>query len=192
MTLIESLYAQGVRALREPRAAGADIIALGIPREALAPALFAIVAISVILNTASEALAPSPFVIITPFQMAILLTVMMVVFSFAIAKTGQFMGGLGVFQDALLLMIFLQAMFLPAVALQLVLALVMPALAGLVMLVVMIYLTWVHVNFIAALHGFTSLGRAFGVLLMSVVVTFFVLMFIAPLLVTPTGVLSDV
>lgn len=192
MTLIESLYAQGVRALREPRAAGADIIALGIPREALAPGLFAVVAISVILNTVSEALAPSPFVIITPFQMAILLTLMMVSFSFAIAKIGQLMGGLGRFHDALLLMILLQVMFLPAVALQLVLSVVTPALAGLVTLVVMIFLTWVHLNFIAALHGFTSLGRAFGVLLLSVVATFFVLMFVAPLLVTPTGVLSDV
>ena len=192
MTLIESLYAQGVRALREPRAAGADIIALGVPREALAPGLFAVVSISVILNTVSEALAPSPFVIITPFQMAILLTLMMVSFSFAIAKIGQLMGGLGRFHDALLLMIFLQVMFLPAVALQLVLSVVTPALAGLVTLVVMIFLTWVHLNFIAALHGFTSLGRAFGVLVLSVVATFFVLMFVAPLLVTPTGVLSDV
>lgn len=192
MTLIESLYAQGVRALREPRAAGADIIALGVPREALAPGLFAVVAISVILNTVSEALAPSPFVIITPFQMAILLTLMMVSFSFAIAKIGQLMGGLGRFHDALLLMIFLQVMFLPAVALQLVLSVVTPALASLVTLVVMIFLTWVHLNFIAALHGFTSLGRAFGVLVLSVVATFFVLMFVAPLLVTPTGVLSDV
>ena len=192
MTLIESLYAQGVRALREPRAAGADIIALGVPREALAPGLFAVVAISVILNTVSEALAPSPFVIITPFQMAILLTLMMVSFSFAIAKIGQLMGGLGRFHDALLLMIFLQVMFLPAVALQLVLSVVTPALASLVTLVVMIFLTWVHLNFIAALHGFTSLGRALGVLVLSVVATFFVLMFVAPLLVTPTGVLSDV
>ena len=192
MTLIESLYAQGVRALREPRAAGADIIALGVPREALAPGLFAVVAISVILNTVSEALAPSPFVIITPFQMAILLTLMMVSFSFAIAKIGQLMGGLGRFHDALLLMIFLQVMFLPAVALQLVLSVVTPALASLVTLVVMIFLTWVHLNFIAALHGFTSLGRSFGVLVLSVVATFFVLMFVAPLLVTPTGVLSDV
>jgi hypothetical protein len=192
MTLIESLYAQGLRALREPRAAGADIIALGVPKEALVPGLFAVVAISVILNSVGEAIAPSPFVMITPFQMTILLSVMMVAFSFAIAKTGKFMGGLGEFPDALLLMIFLQAMFLPAVALQLVLALAMPTLAGLLMLVVMIYLTWVHVNFIAALHGFTSLGRAFGVLLMSVVITFFILMFVAPLLVTPIGVLSDV
>ena len=192
MTLIESLYAQGIRALREPRAAAADVLALGIPREALVPGLFAVVAISVILNTASEALAPSPFVIVTPFQMTILLAVMMVTFSFAVAKAGQMLGGIGTFQDSLLLMIFLQAMFLPAVALQLLLFVLMPALAGLFILGVMIFLTWVHINFIAALHGFPTLGRAFGVLMMAVVATFFVLMFVAPLLVTPTGALSDV
>lgn len=192
MTLIESLYAQGVRAIREPRAAAADVLALGIPREALVPGLFAVVAISVILNSISEALAPSPFVIITPFQMTVLLSVMMVAFSFAVAKTGQFMGGLGTFQDSLLLMIFLQAIFLPAVAVQIVLFMLVPALAGLFILAVMIFLTWVHVNFIAALHGFPTLGKAFGVLLMSVVLTFFVLMFVAPLLVTPTGAFGDV
>ena len=192
MTLLESLYAQGVRALREPRAAAADVLALGIPREALVPGLFAVVAISVILNTISEMLAPSPFVVITPFQMMVLLTVMMTAFSFAVAKTGQYMGGLGTFQDSLLLMIFLQAMFLPAVALQIVLFVIFPALAGLFILVVMVFLTWVHVNFIAALHGFPTLGKAFGVLLMAVVLTFFVLMFVAPFLVTQTGALSDV
>ena len=192
MTLLDSLYAQGVRAYREPRAAAADVLALGIPREALAPGLFAVVAISVIFNTISEALAPSPFVIISPFQMAVLLLVMMTAFSFAIAKTGQFMGGLGSFPDALLLMIFLQAMFLPAVALQLLLFVFSPALASLFILVVMLFLTWVHINFIAALHGFPTLGKAFGVLLMAVVLTFFALMFVAPLLVTQTGTLGDV
>ncbi len=192
MTLIESLYAQGVRALREPRAAAADVLALGIPREALVPGLFAVVAISVILNSLSETLAPSPFVVITPFQMVILLSVMMVVFSYSVTKAGHFLGGLGTFQDSLLLMIFLQAMFLPAVALQILLFVLMPTLAGLFILAVMIFLTWVHVNFIAALHGFPTLGRAFGVLVLAVIMTFFVLMFVAPFLVTPTEALSDV
>lgn len=191
MTLIESLYAQGLRALREPRAAAADVMALGIPKEALVPGLFAVVAISVILNAISEAMAPTPFIIITPFQMTILLAVMMVAFSFAVAKAGRFLGGIGEFQDSLLLMIFLQAIFLPAVALQIVLFALVPALAGLFILVVMIFLTWVHVNFIAALHGF-SLGRAFGVLVLAAVMTGLVLMVVAPFLVTPTGEFGDV
>ena len=192
MTLIESLYRQGIRALRAPRAAAADVLQLGVPREALVPGLFAVVAISVILNSISEALAPSPFIVISPFQMVVLLTVMLVAFSFAVARSGKVLGGVGTFQDSLLLMIFLQAIFLPAVALQILLFILLPALAGLFILVVMIFLTWVHLNFIAALHGFPTLGRAVGVLLMAVVLTFVVLMFVAPLLVTPRGGFGDV
>ena len=192
MTLLDSLIAQGVRALREPRAAAADVLTLGYPRSALAPALFLVVAISVILNTISEFLAPSPFVTITPFQMTVLLTIMLVVFSFAVAKAGSWLGGVGGFHDSLLLMIFLQAIFLPAVAAQIVLFVLAPPLAGIFILVVMVFLTWVHVNFIAALHGFTTLGRAFGVLLLAVGMTFFALVLIAPLLVTPTGGFSNV
>ena len=192
MTLIESLYRQGIRALRAPRAAAADVLQLGVPREALVPGLFAVVAISVILNSISEALAPSPFIVISPFQMVVLLTVMLVAFSFAVARSGKVLGGVGTFQDSLLLMIFLQAIFLPAVALQILLFILLPALAGLFILVVMIFLTWVHLNFIAALHGFPTLGRAVGVLLMAAVLTFVVLMFVAPLLVTPRGGFGDV
>lgn len=192
MTLLDSIIAQGFRAIREPRAAAADILALGFPRQALAPALLLVVAISVILNAASEYLAPSPYVTITPFQMVILLTAMLLVFSFSISKAGNWFGGLGTFPDALLLMIFQQAIFLPAVAVQLLLFLLAPALAGLFILAVMLFLTWVHVNFIAALHGFTSLGRAFGILLLAIVMTFFALMFIAPLFVSPVEGFANV
>ncbi len=192
MTLLDSLFAQAQRAYTEPRAAGADVLALGVPREVLVPALFTVVIFSVILNTISETLAPSPFVVITPFQMVMLLTVMLGVFSFAIAKAGQWLGGVGVFHDSLLLVIFQQAMFLPAVAIQLVLFIILPALAGLFILFVMIYLTWVQINFIAALHGFETLGRAIGVLLMAIGMTFIALMFVAPFFVTTTGVLNNV
>lgn len=192
MTLLQSLYAQGLRALREPRAAAADVIALGFPREALLPALMLVVTISAILNTASEALAPNPYIQISPFQMAGILLVILLVFSFAIAKSGQMLGGMGSFQDALLLMVMVQAMFLPAVVVQIVLFVAMPALAGIFILAVMILLTWVHLNFIAALHGFDGLGKAVGVLVMAAVATFFALMFIAPFFVTPTGALNNV
>lgn len=192
MTLIESLYAQGIRALRDPRAAAADVLQLGVPREALAPALFAVVAISAVFNSVIGTLAPSPPVIVTPFQMSVLLLVVLLTFSFGVSKAGQFLGGVGSFPDSLLLMVFLQAMFLAAVALQILLFLISPAVAGLFIMVVMIFLMWIQLNFIAALHGFEGLGRAFGVLLMAVFLTFVLLMFVAPLFITPTGLLTDV
>ena len=192
MTLVETLYAQAMRAFREPRGAAADLISLGIPREALVPGLFLVVAISVILNTVSEILAPNPFIEVQPFQMAMMLMLVLLVFSFATAKTGQMIGGLGSFQDALLLMVFLQALFIPAVVLQILIFLVSPGLAGAFIVAVMIFLTWMHINFIAALHSFPNLGRAFAVLLMAMLVTFFALMLIVPFFVTTTGALGDV
>jgi|GEM_PF-4317425 len=137
MTLLDSLMAQGLRAYRQPRAAAADVLALGFPRHALAPALLLVVVSSVVLNTISEYLAPSPFVIISPFQMVMLLTVMLLLFSFAITKG-------------------------------------------------------IHINFIAALHGFSSLGPAVGVFLLALVMTFFGLMLVAPLFVTPVGDFANV
>jgi hypothetical protein len=187
MTVIETLYRQGLRALSNPRAAAADVMALGVPREALAPALLLVVALSVIVNTLSEALVPNPFVQISPFQMAALLAVMMTGFAAAIAVSGRMLGGHGTFRDSVLLMIFLQALFLPAAALDLLLLLLSPPLSGIFILGIVIFLTWVHLNFIAALHGFRSLGPALGVMIMGMIATFFLLIFVAPLLVTVTG-----
>lgn len=187
MTLIESLFAQGVRALKDPRGAAADVIALGFPREALVPALFLVVAVSVILNSVSEILAPNPLLQISPFQMAMVLMVMLVAFAFAVARAGRLLGGLGTFHDSLLLMIFLQALFIPAVIVQMVLFALSPGLSGLFFLGVVIFLTWVHINFIAALHGFGTLGRAVGVLVMAMIATFLVLAVVAPFFVTPPG-----
>lgn len=192
MTLLQSLYAQAVRAMSEPRAAAADVLQLGMPREALMPALFLVTVLSGLANSVSEALAPNPFFTMSPFQMVLFLAISIVIFSFILAKSGQVLGGVGQFNDALLLMIFLQAMFLPAVALQLVLFLILPALSGLFMLGVMVFLTWVHVNFIAALHGYPSLWRALGVLVIAVVISLVCLSFIAPMFVTPTEALSNV
>lgn len=192
MTLIDSIWAQGMRAYREPRAAAADVLALGIPREALAPALLAVVALSAILNSVSYMLSPNPLIMMSPFQMAILSFVLITAYSFALAKIGNFLEGVGNFPDALLLIVLLQAMFLPLIALQLILFVLSPALAGLYVLVMLALVFWVQLNFIAALHGFTSLGRAFGVLLLAGVATLFALMFVAPLLVTQTGTLGNV
>ena len=192
MTLIDSLLAQGVRALREPRAAAADVLALGVPREALAPGLFLVVVLSVILNGVTEMLAPNPLAQVTPFQMSILVIVMMLAFAYSIFKAGQLMGGVGSLQDSLLLMIFLQALFLPAAAAQIVLFLISPYLAGLFIVAAMLFLTWVQINFIAALHGFPSFGPAIGVLVIAMVCTFGVTVLVAPFFVTLVGAAQNV
>lgn len=181
MTLLDSLFSQGVRALREPREAAADVIALGVPREALVPGLLAVVAVSVLLNAVAEMLAPTPLGLITPFQMTVFLMILFVSFALAVYKVGQVLGGLGSWQDSLLLAVFFQAVFLPAQAIQVLLIAVVPALASLVGLAIFLFGLWVNVNFVAALHGFQGLGKAVGVLLLASFVVAVILAFAAPL-----------
>lgn len=181
MTLLETLYSQGARAFREPRAAAADLIALGIPREALVPGLFLIVVLSVIINAAAEFVAPSPMGAITHFQMTVFLLALFVAFAMAVCKIGQALGGIGTCQDSLLLAIFFQAVFVPAQVLQVVLMAVSPVIAGLFALFLFILGIWINVNFIAALHGYPSLGKSAGVLVLSSFVVAIVMMLVAPL-----------
>ncbi|MEO1026572.1 MAG: hypothetical protein AAFX07_13565 [Pseudomonadota bacterium] len=146
MTLLDSLVSQGVRAFREPREAAADVIALGVPRDVLVPGLMVIVILSVMLNALGEAVAPTPLASITHFQMSVFLLILFVSFAAAVFKVGQAMGGLGEWQDSLLLAIFFQAVFLPAQALQVLLIIIVPPIASLFGLAIFLFGLWVNVN----------------------------------------------
>lgn len=182
MTLLDSLISQGVRAFREPREAAADVIALGVPREALVPALMVVVILSVLVNAAAELVAPTPLATISHFQLAVFLLLLFASFAAAICKVGQMMGGMGTWQDSLLLAIFFQAVFLPAQALQVLLIIIVPPVASLFGLAIFLFGLWVNVNFVAALHGFPGLGKALGVLILASFVVAFVMAFAAPLI----------
>lgn len=181
MTLLETLFSQGARAFREPRAAAADVIALGIPREALVPAMLLVVVLSVIINAAAEAMAPSLMSTVTHFQMTVFLMALFVTFAMAVCKVGQAMGGIGQCSDSLLMAIFFQAIFIPLQVLQVILLAVSPVIASFLALFLFVFGIWVNINFIAALHGYPSLGKAFGVMILSSFVVAVVMMFVAPL-----------
>jgi len=184
MTLIESLYAQGIRALRQPRAAAADVLQLGVPREALAPALLLVAVLAVLLDYGLGFAIPDVTLAGSPFRMLFIYMAVTVAFSVAVTVVGRWFGGSGTFEDALLLTIFLQAMLIPASALQIVLALVVPFVALLFIFAVAVLLFWIQVNFVAALHGFSGLGRAFAVTL---IVSFAVALLLTPFILPPSG-----
>ncbi len=189
MTLIESLYAQGIRAFREPRAAAADIMALGVPREVVIPALFLVAILSVLLDTALFAAMPEVNVESAPFRSLVFYVAIAGTFAFVITFVGRWFQGVGTIEDALLLVVFLQAMLLPASAIQLALALVSPNLAVMFIFVVALFLIWVQINFVAALHGFSSLWRAAAV---TVISSFIVAFVAAPFMAASTVSVSDV
>ncbi|MEO9825702.1 MAG: YIP1 family protein [Paracoccaceae bacterium] len=181
MTLFDSLIMQGKRAFREPRQTAADVLALGFPKEALAPALLLVVVVSVLLSAASDMIVP-PQVEMSYFRMALLIMIIFTAFSLSIAQVGKMLGGVGTFPDSLLLAIFFQAIFIPVQALQVALMLVSIEMAALLSFAIIIFGFWINVNFIAALHGFETLGRALGVLLLASFAVAIFLMIVTPLL----------
>ncbi len=189
MNLVESLIAQGVRAFREPRAAAADILAMGVPKEVVIPALFLVAILSVLIDTALFAAMPEIGAPRSPFQSLVFYVAIASAFAVVVTYVGRWFQGVGKLEDALLLIVFLQAMLLPASVIQLLLAMISPNLAIMFIFVVALFLVWIQINFVAALHGFSSLWRAAAV---TVAASFVVAFVAAPFLAPAEVSLSDV
>ena len=176
----------GRQALSEPREAAATLLSMGVPREAYWPAFFLLVVLSVLLNEVLSLISPAPPLAptIPPIVMGLITAVISAVSIWAVWKVGQAMGGTGTFNETLLLTVFLQGILFAGQLVELVLLLAMPVLAGLFSLALVLFALWLNINFIATLHGFTSLWRAFGVLIMATLGVALALVF----LMTLTGI----
>ena len=97
---------------------------------------------------------------------------------------GRWFGGTGRFEEALLLMIWLQLVLVAFQAVQTLALFVAPAFAGLIAIAATVLMVWALVNFIAEVHGFTSLGKVF----LSMILTLFGLAFALTLLLGAFGV----
>ncbi len=85
----------------------------------------------------------------------------------AVHRVGNFFGGTGSFEEAALLVIWLQFILICVQVIQIATLFILPPLAGLITIVAIALYIWLLVNFIAVLHGFTSLGMVFVTTLMS-------------------------
>ncbi len=156
------------QAINEPREAASTLMSMGVPREALWPAFFLFVVLSALLGSATEMLRPTVQGIpLTPFPFAFISGVAGAASVFAIWKVGQAMEGTGSFEETLLLMVFLQGILFIGQLIEFVLFIVAPPLSSLFSIALIVFAFWLNLNFIAALHGFTSLLRAFGCLIMA-------------------------
>jgi Yip1 domain len=168
MSVLNALISTGRMALSQPREAAVTLLSMGVPRAAIGPGFALIVVLSVLLGAFGELVAPGQLGGgISPFSSVLFNGGLFLGYSITIWKIGSAMGGKGALEESILLAVFFQAIFMPAILIQLFLLLVMPPLAGLFTMALLIFSIWVNVNFIDALHGFGSLGRSLGVFLMS-------------------------
>lgn len=171
MTLtLNSLVAMAVRTVRNPREGATEVLSLGVPREALWPALALVVTLSILLAkttafiVAGDAGAAMP---LGPLAMGFTQLLLLVLMVFAIFWIGRSFGGTGSFEEAILLVAWLQFIMICLQVVQTFALVFLPVVAGLIGIAGLALFLWLLTNFVAVLHGFTSLGQVFVMIIVS-------------------------
>lgn len=160
------------RSITNPREGAEEVLALGIPREALWIILAIVVVLSILIAQATTLFAaPSNDImsgflqnpLVTGFIQMALLIVMIV----AVHWVGRAMGGRGSFEESMLLMSWLQFIMVCLQAVQTLSLFLLPPFAGLIGIAALVLFFWLLTNFIAVLHGFASLAQVFVMILVS-------------------------
>lgn len=156
MSQNQTLFALARQTVTDPIEGARAVMALRLPTPLRWMLLAAAILVSVILLyslpvlTGQAAEMPAPWVFAAG-QFALNVVVVCLV-----AFVGRAFGGTGGFDDALLLMAWLQAVTVGFLLLQLVMIMVMPALNFVVTIASVIISMWMLTGFICALHGFRS------------------------------------
>ncbi|MBY5932505.1 YIP1 family protein [Tateyamaria omphalii] len=182
--------------LRDPKQVARQIISWQLDRATLYMALLAVAAVNTLLasapvvllegeiDPAARSAVPILGLLERPLALFAMIAGGLLVMVHGLVWAGRALGGQGDFADMLALLTWLQALRAAAQALVLVLSLIVPAIAGLVALIVAIVAFWLLLHFISAALRFDSLFRAFGLLLVVLAGLFIGMM----MLVTLTGV----
>ena len=164
----------------DPREGAEAALALGWPREALFLALAALIALSTCLTVALSLIAPPPELQLPedaagagamagpmmPIFVAAFAFALTAIYAWALALAGRVIGGTGEFDEALALVVLLQALGLAAQVVQVVVTLVLPVLAGLYFIGIALWFFWLSIVFTDVLHGFRSYIKSFALLFM--------------------------
>ncbi|MFC3166505.1 MULTISPECIES: Yip1 family protein [Paracoccus] len=149
---------------RNPQGAAHALMRQDWPVQARWMALLAAVSISALLAWVAGAMFSAPaeddiqVVMLSqqPMVLAVMQMVAIVLAAGLMSGVGRAFGGRGRFEDALLLTVWIEVLLLLVQAIQIVLSLVMPAVAGLLGIAAMALFLWLTVQFTKALHGFSS------------------------------------
>ena len=177
-----------------PREGAETVLSLGLTRQALWLAFALVVVLSMILGDILYLLAgvsqDGPLtgpLVGSPVVMGLLQAGLLYLMAHAITRIGRMFGGNGQFEEALTLVIWLQFIFICVQVVQLAAVLLLPPIAGLITILALGLFLWLLVNFIATVHGFTSLGMVFVMTILSGFGIVFVLSLILTMLGITTG-----
>ena len=171
-----TLLALARLSLKRPRDGARQVIALRLPPAVGWLGLGLAAVLSTLMVHLSFAMQPADVqsffaaAIASPLRTALLQGGFMGVAVVAVYRVGRWRGGHGRFDEALILVVWLQFVLLGLQAVQLVAYAVAPLLADLIGLATVALFFWLLTNFVAELHGFKSLGLVFVGVLATLVV----------------------
>ncbi|MCA8884130.1 MAG: YIP1 family protein [Rhodobacteraceae bacterium] len=188
---LSGLLQAALETLRAPRPMAAVVIGAGIPSSVLWAAMLAVVAGSVVMGQGSLLLLAGPEALGNPFLANPMLMFgiqmgLLVIMVHAIFQIGRIFGGQGSLNGALAVVTWLQFVLACLQVLQTALLFLAPPLADMLGILGLVLFIWLLTNFVAALHGFKSLGAVFFMILASA----FALTFALSLLLTLFGVVA--
>ncbi|MCV2869939.1 YIP1 family protein [Defluviimonas sp. WL0002] len=156
---------------REPRRAAERLLALDLPMEARWLGLFLVSVLTILFTNLMLATVPvdevqpwervwSDVWLGLPIQ-----ALSMSILALAVTWIGTLFGGKGVFEDALVMVVWIQGVLLAPQVVQIILFPVAPVLSGLIAIGSVGLFFWMLSHFICVLHGFKSaLAAFFGVI----------------------------
>ncbi|WP_165351896.1 YIP1 family protein [Salipiger sp. IMCC34102] len=147
-------------------------------------ALLALVTIlSVLLVELGQVIVTGEMAVrMTPFTLTLILACSLVVLTFAIHLMGRIFGGTGTHDQTVLLVAWWQGIGLVIQVAQTIALLILPPMATLVTLVGLAWLVFALLHFVNELHGFGSLFKSLGTVLLGILGFSFGIAFILTLL----------
>ena len=170
--------------LSDPQAAARKLMDMNPPMEARWLGLAVVVVLSVLLGKASVLMMATED---TAFVMgvgasAIVQGAALLMVVYSAHMVGRLFGGAGSFADAVLLVSWLQFMMVVLQVIQVAALFLVPPLSGMIGIIAITLFLWVLTNFVAVLHGVQSLGKVFGMILVTFMAFAFVVAFLLALL----------
>ena len=176
MTLsFKFLLDQVLMTIRTPRDGARWVKSITMSRQSRWEALALFMVVGVVFNQITGFLMFGDFRIImmgltlNPITYAMIQMAVLVIMVFAVFWIGRAMGGTGGFGDAILLIAWLQAIMTLLQVAQTIAILLIPALGVIIAVASFMLFFWLLSNFIAELHGFTSIPKVLGMILISMI-----------------------
>ena len=184
---LSSLLSLARYTVQNPREGARMVMGANLPMVARWVALALMAVTSAILAHLAFALMPAEVrlsmdgAMSSPLTSAVMQGGLMLIAVFVIHYVGRWRGGAGRFEDALILMIWLQFILLILQVVQIVTQVLLPPASVLVGYVSIGIFLWLLSNFVAELHGFSSvLLTFFGVLVTLIAIGFILALFLIP------------